>query len=121
MPLNDFFTYKIISETPLLVNARVTINANHPLYKGHFPQQPVTPGVVLVEITRQILSDSLRKKLIMISAKEIKFISPVIPDQIKVIDFTIDFSETDGTINANCLISSGEMTFTKLKGDFREE
>jgi len=121
MPLNDFFTYEILHQDHVSVRALVTIDPLHRLYKGHFPGQPVTPGVGLIEILRQILSKSLNKKLMLTAAKEIKFLSPVLPDETKQIEYQIDYAESVRAYSFNCLISRGEKVFTKIKGEFSEE
>ena len=33
----------------------LVIDANHPAYPGHFPEQPVLPGVVLLDATLHVL------------------------------------------------------------------
>jgi 3-hydroxyacyl-[acyl-carrier-protein] dehydratase len=120
MPLNDFYTYQIIESVPGAIKARVTIDVYHPLYKGHFPQQPVTPGVVLVEIIRGVISSVLDKKLMLQSAKEIKFLAAIVPTQVSQIDLNIDYYESEGKITANCIISEQGKIFAKLKGEFCE-
>lgn len=121
MPLNDFFTYQIIHQQQLSIKALVTIDPAHRIYKGHFPEQPVTPGVVLIEILRQILSKALNKKLMFTAAKEIKFLTPVLPSETKEIEYVIETSQSEGSFTVNCVILQGEKVFTKIKGEFREE
>jgi 3-hydroxyacyl-[acyl-carrier-protein] dehydratase len=120
MPLNDFFTYSIIDLIPGTIHVRISIDTEHPLYAGHFPQQPVTPGVVLVEIIRNVLSSVLQKNLMMESAKEIKFLAAILPNQTKETDLKIEYTETDGKINASCQISDQKRIYAKLKGEFCE-
>jgi 3-hydroxyacyl-[acyl-carrier-protein] dehydratase len=120
MPLNDFFTYQVIDSVPDTIKARISINTEHPLYKGHFPQQPVTPGVVLVEIIRNVLSSVLKKQLMLESAKEIKFTAAVLPAQVNQIDLNIEYFESVGKISANCILSEQGRIFAKLKGEFCE-
>jgi len=121
MPLNDFFSYQIDRNDTGTIIARISINAKHPLFKGHFPGQPVTPGVALIEIIRQILSSALNKNLMMTEAREIKFISAVIPTNITELDLSVEYSEEAEKINASCVISGNGQVFSKLKGDFCEE
>jgi len=120
MPLNDFFTYQLIESIQGSIKARVMINIHHPLYKGHFPKQAVTPGVALVEIIRNVLSSVLNKKLMLASAKEIKFLSPILPSQINQLDLNIEYFDTDDKIAANCILSEEDRIFAKLKGEFSE-
>jgi 3-hydroxyacyl-[acyl-carrier-protein] dehydratase len=61
-------------------------------YKGHFKSQPVTPGVILIEIMAQIglvclglqlTNDIPQKKTFpfALSSSEIEFLKPVYPDE----------------------------------------
>ena len=121
MPLSDFFTYRILQQDHVSVNALVTIDANHELYKGHFPGQPVTPGVALIEILRQLLSKTLSKEIMLTGAKEIKYLTPVLPNETSEIEYQINYTESEGAFSVNCVISQGEKIFTKIKGEFREQ
>jgi 3-hydroxyacyl-[acyl-carrier-protein] dehydratase len=121
MPLNDFFTYEIKQQDQDTIVAKVTIDANHSLYKGHFPDQPVTPGVVLIEILRQIISGCLNSNMMLTGAKEIKYLTPVLPTETTIIEYQINYSKSEGAYSVNCVISQGEKIFTKIKGEFREQ
>jgi 3-hydroxyacyl-[acyl-carrier-protein] dehydratase len=60
-------------------------------YKGHFKENPVTPGVILTETMAQIgvvclgiflLKDSFNKKtIIALTSSEIEYLKPVFPNQ----------------------------------------
>ena len=118
MPLNDFYTYKLINTGKNNLQAEITIDAEHAIYKGHFPEQPITPGVILVEMLRFILSENTGERLMLTSAKEIKFSSPVIPSVEKTINLNVDFEFINEGYKVSCQFTSGDKTFTKLKGVF---
>src|SRR6478735_3535308 len=64
---------------------------NLDFYKGHFKENPVTPGVILTEAMAQIglvclgiylLNDELNSDtLISLTSAEVEFISPVFPNE----------------------------------------
>lgn len=120
MPLNDLFTYRVENKNEGNIKAIVTIHEGHPLFEGHFPGQPVTPGVVLIEIIRKVLSDMLDMKLMLSSAREIKFVSAVIPTIIKEIELSIEYKILQEAIETTCVFSGEGQIFTKLRGEFRE-
>lgn len=68
------------------------VTINEPFFQGHFPSEPVMPGVLIVEALAQvgaiaILSqDAFKGKIAYLaSIKEAKFKSPVTPgDQLKM-------------------------------------
>ena len=53
--------------------ARIQLLPESPVYAAHFPGFPVTPGVTLVQMGLELMGNKL------LSAKDIKFIVPVIP------------------------------------------
>lgn len=51
-----------------------------PIYRGHFPDCPITPGVCLLSIIRE-LTESLRgEKLSLKTVKEAKYVQVVTPE-----------------------------------------
>ena len=62
--------------------ATVRLLPDSPVYQGHFPGYPITPGVCLVEIAVELMREMAGqgKDVRFVGAKNIKFTSPVIPD-----------------------------------------
>lgn len=118
MPLSDFYTYQIEETSSTSLIAQVSIDPKHEVYKGHFPEQPVTPGVILVEMARNILSIHTKKELMLSSAKELKFMSPIIPTENTEITIHINFEVVENDYKVSCVFLAGNKTFTKLKGIF---
>jgi 3-hydroxyacyl-[acyl-carrier-protein] dehydratase len=68
-----------------------TFDQNLDFYKGHFKDNPVTPGVILTEVMAQIgvvclgiylLNNSINKNtIIALSSNEIEFLKPVFPNE----------------------------------------
>jgi len=68
-----------------------TFKENLYFYKGHFKNNPVTPGVILTEVMAQIgvvclgiflLNESVNKKVsIVLTSNEIEFLKPVFPNE----------------------------------------
>jgi len=68
-----------------------TFDENLDFYKGHFRDNPITPGVILTEVMAQIglvclgiylLNDSFNKKTtIALISTEIEFLKPVFPNE----------------------------------------
>ena len=61
---NDFYTVKEkkqISEKEISVV--IELNQQHAIYSGHFPDQPIVPGVCQIQIVKELLEDLMGKKL----------------------------------------------------------
>jgi 3-hydroxyacyl-[acyl-carrier-protein] dehydratase len=79
------------------VEGTYTFDENLDFYKGHFKDNPVTPGVILTEVMAQIglvclgiylLNDTFNKTTaIALTSNEINFLKPVFPNE-KVMVFS---------------------------------
>jgi 3-hydroxyacyl-[acyl-carrier-protein] dehydratase len=73
------------------VEGTYTFDANLDFYKGHFKDNPVTPGVILTEVMAQIglvclgiylMNDTFNKNTsIALTSNEIEFLKPVFPNE----------------------------------------
>ncbi len=96
------FVDKITSITENGVVGNYTFDENLDFYKGHFKDNPVTPGVILTEVMAQIgvvclgiflLNNNINKNtLIALTSNEIEFLKPVYPkEKVTVISEKIYF------------------------------
>lgn len=73
------------------VEGTYTFDGNLDFYKGHFKENPVTPGVILIEVMAQIglvclgiylINDTFNKKIsIALTSTDIEFFKPVFPNE----------------------------------------
>ena len=72
----------ILYETVSVDGSGVTLRLlpESPVYKGHFPGYPITPGVCLVERALEAIGQMADHDVKLVAAKNIKFTSPVFPD-----------------------------------------
>jgi len=50
MVLKDFYTVSGSEENENIYTTSLKVNGAHEIYKGHFPNRPVTPEVVLMQL-----------------------------------------------------------------------
>ncbi len=119
MPIKEF--YKIINLTSedKGINAIIKLNPNHDIYKGHFSEQAVVPGVIQLQIVKEIMENHLEKKLFMGSISQVKYLIPITPleNPELSIAITLKNDETEN-IKTNVLVSFGDAVFTKAKITF---
>jgi 3-hydroxyacyl-[acyl-carrier-protein] dehydratase len=85
------FVDEITSITENGVVGNYTFDENLDFYKGHFKDNPVTPGVILTEVMAQIgvvclgiflLNNNITKNtVIALTSNEIEFLKPVYPKE----------------------------------------
>ena len=59
--------------------ARFDIPPDHPCFPGHFPGQPILPGVLLLERVMSLAQTSLRQPLNECTVYNVKFLAAVAP------------------------------------------
>ena len=84
----------------------IILNPDHLIYKAHFPGQPVTPGVCILQMLQELLSHQEDKQLFIKNIKNAKFISvmsPVTDSRVSVV-FTAVTAE-EGGVKAQGVVS----------------
>lgn len=90
------------------------IAADHPSLPGHFPGQPVVPGVVILDAVqaqaRVLLGDALRLRRI----PQVKFLAPLLPGQAASIELDVDPGPGRvrfRVLREGALLASGDLVF----------
>ena len=94
MLLDDFYkveTLKVLDENS--IELTIQLNKDHEIFKGHFPNYPVTPGVAMLQIIKNGLENFLSQQLQLQSSSNIKFLNLVNPNEEKILLFKIDYTQ----------------------------
>ena len=127
MLINDFFTpihfsenvIEPVKDKALEFSAEIRINPEHGIFKGHFPSQPIVPGVTYVEMIKEIMELVFRKKLFLKEASSIKFLAitnPVINADL-IFNFRLILKD-DNSITSKVSILSDSKIVIKFDGEF---
>jgi len=101
------------------INAEITFNEEHDIFKGHFPNNPIVPGVIQVQIIKDIAEKGLKKKLLLSNSKNIKFLNFINPLKDKPVLLSLNFEVLENTsIKVNSQIYSEDNVFIKFNGIF---
>ncbi len=93
------------------------------IYQAHFPGEPITPGVCIVqmgkELLEELLEEHLQKKvgLEICKVKNVKFLSVISPNETTVITYQmkkVEMSEAGSEMKAQMVITSGEEAKAKI-------
>jgi 3-hydroxyacyl-[acyl-carrier-protein] dehydratase len=108
-----------LSEAKDKISAQILLNSEHAIFGGHFPGNPILPGVCTVQIIKELLEKTMEKEIQLTRASNIKylgFINPVITHEIQF-DLLIKNTET-GSIACNAMVSAGGNVLCSFKGEF---
>lgn len=68
----------------------LTLNPESVIYQAHFPGDPITPGVCIVQMGKEILEDATGMKMEIVSVKNVKFLSIISPDDTQEITYLLN-------------------------------
>ena len=120
MLLKDFYKLTELNKKDTEnTTALIELNKNHEIYKGHFPGNPVVPGVCLTQLIKETMEVVENKELMLASADYIKFMAIVNPEinTILQIDLKIKYKE-DNSIQVISETHYNGTVFYKFKGIF---
>jgi 3-hydroxyacyl-[acyl-carrier-protein] dehydratase len=118
MILKDKF-YSILNneKTEFGFQFKIKINENHNIFEGHFPENPVTPGVVQMEIVKELLSLNYNKTVFLTNMPSCKFLAILNPLISSEITIEIEIKdETEIGFRANIHFYANSTSFMKMIG-----
>jgi len=116
MLIKDFYTIHSFNKSENSLFTEIHLNPEHEVYKGHFPQQAIVPGVIQLQIIKELLEKDLSVNLIIKEVIVAKYLNMITPEENPVLEITIEnrLNET-GDYLINAVISKDDNIFTKLK------
>ena len=115
MLLNNLYTIQSLNENEKIIHATALLQTDHAIFKGHFPGQPVLPGVCMLEMITEITGHQLNQKFRITAAPLIKFLSMIDPGKDPLIQFEIKYQPSEGKIALGGQIYSGFRVFMKFQ------
>ena len=122
MLLKDKY-YKIMKENRLDANNGVYLLSLLPqadVYRGHFPQKPVCPGVCNIETIRECAEMQTGRDLFIKTIKQCRLTAVATPQICPLIDVTVSVARIEGTDSYSVIgkIADAETVYMELKGEF---
>jgi len=124
MLLKDFYTIQEIDPSDKEnIKVSIELNKDHKIYKGHFPGNPVVPGVCLTQLIKELVENIEAREVKLVYAANIKFMAVVNPEinNILQIDLKIKHDNEQNIIKVNSVTYYKDKIFYKFKGNFKAE
>ena len=97
------------------IKASFRLNESHEIFEGHFPGQPVVPGVCMMQSVKELLERKVGKKLTFAEADNMKFLTVMDPRENKTIQADVSYAMKDSAFHVNASLFAGSVTFFKLE------
>lgn len=96
----------------LRVAATLSARRESAVYRGHFPGQAVTPGVLMLQAVVELLSQASGKQLTLQKVNNVKYLAMMGPDDID--GATLAATLTPDNV-ATAAYTNGNKTYAKIK------
>jgi len=107
---DNFFTIKTQNVSDGKAEFRVKLDSENFVYKAHFPNNPITPGVCLIQMAVELFSLLKGANFGIKTVKNVKFTAPINPLEFPEVNFALEFSGD----NLKVLVKEREMVFAKM-------
>lgn len=120
MFLNDFFYIVNSEESTAGLKIRIRLNPDHAIFAGHFPGNPVTPGVMELQIVKELLEQKHARQLQMLSMPRCKYLNILNPVQFPEFDVNIQYANnsTPDQLSISASGESGDQVFFKFNATY---
>ena len=121
MILENFYTIKAITKNDdSKYVVIILVNEKHNVFEGHFPGNPIMPGVCMMQIIKELTEQITEKSLFMQSLSNVKFmalINPFVNPELKLeIDITLS---DDNLVKVKNTTFFGDTTALKLSSVYK--
>jgi 3-hydroxyacyl-[acyl-carrier-protein] dehydratase len=115
----DLFTVKTRQVENETLFAALELNAMNRIFEGHFPGQPVLPGVCQMQIIKELTENVLGVKTRLAKADSMKFLNVINPIVNNIIDVELTYRPLEaGKIYVTATMTAKDVVCFKFKGLF---
>jgi 3-hydroxyacyl-[acyl-carrier-protein] dehydratase len=118
---NEIFHLTNLGQSDGEITASLDINKSCPIFKGHFPGQPVVPGACMLQLVKDVLEQALAADFQLKKAGHLKFTSMIVPAVNDMLELHITYKPIlDGVLHVTAKLVDGEIICFKFQGSFVE-
>lgn len=119
--LTDFYTLLSYEKTESgSFTAQISLNKDHDIFKGHFPGNPVTPGVCMMQIVKELTEEFTGSSLFLKTASNVKFMAIINPFETPDLKIQLDITENEGDVKVKNTTSFGETIALKMSVNYQK-
>ncbi|MDR3365354.1 MAG: 3-hydroxyacyl-ACP dehydratase [Prevotellaceae bacterium] len=113
--VDDFYRIAQVAGADTEPEYLILLNKEHFIYRAHFPGNPITPGVCLIQLCKELMERRVGKPLLLKKIANVKFLSVVNPTVVGAV--RVAFSKITPAENGysfSAVVYSGATQFAKL-------
>lgn len=114
MLIPHFYSVKEFNFTDNQLKAVIQLNPEHDVFKGHFPNNPVTPGVCMLQILKELTEQATNTILFIKECSNVKFMALINPEVNSTLAISIDINKIEEIFKIKASASFNETVALKV-------
>ncbi|WP_426669436.1 hypothetical protein ACPPVU_24880 [Mucilaginibacter sp. McL0603] len=115
---HHLFTFTDLQIEKDIVKTHIKLNPLHPIFKGHFPDNPILPGVCMMQMVKEVLEAYTNKEIKLVLGQDFKFLSIICPEENTMIQMEFKINTENEKIRIVAQLLTNTIVFFKFKGTF---
>lgn len=99
------------------LKVQIELNPNHAIFKGHFPNNPIMPGVCMIQIIKELTESFTSKNLFMSKVSNVKFLVTINPFTHPILDLELNVVQENDEVkikNSSFIESISALKFSAV-------
>jgi 3-hydroxyacyl-[acyl-carrier-protein] dehydratase len=95
----------------------LSLIADNLIYRAHFPEQPITPGVCIIQIAVELFSDLIAQEVELVGVNNAKFVAVINPIETPSVHCRfkkVVYDDETSIYKVTAEIYNNEIIYTKL-------
>ena len=80
------------------IKFKIELNPTNEIFEGHFPNNPIMPGVCMIQIIKELTEDFESKQLFLSKVSNVKFMAIINPFINPILDIDLSISRENDEI-----------------------
>ena len=114
MLVDRFYTVEFFENSSAGFVCGVIFPAGHEIYQGHFPGQPVVPGVLQIQTVRELTEKAVGRVMFINEVVSAKYLRMIVPG-VSVLRVEAVLKGESDAISLTAVIKDAESVYSKLK------
>ena len=117
MLIKDYYTIESVAQQGGKAVFQIALNPQCQVYEGHFPGEPVSPGVCNIQMIKECAEQVAGKCLFLSNLQQCRLTTLVTPLAHPQVEVTIQLEEKGGAYKLKATLGKGEEIYLDLKAE----
>ncbi len=86
------------------------------VYKGHFPEKAIAPGVCNIQMIKECVENVLGKKLLLNNVSQCRFLALISPEEVNKLHVKLQVEPSDESFKIVASIFYEDVVYVQFKG-----